>query len=194
MCNNKGTNWDEDFFKSNSLDDNGLLLKAKKMPIGSISNGRKKVSEGKWVPVKSGDKSKKESKEFNLTTGISGGNHIIQKQGKGETQSYAIVGAKGEGMIRTTFSSPEKANEYAKKNNIKIVDEEKKKETEYDSKAQAFLDALRIHKNYKNLDNITVVGTPSGNWAVSHKGKGIGIVNGSLLDEKTIRKYGLEEH
>ena len=29
------------------------LLKAKKMPIGTVSHGRKKVAEGKWVPVKS---------------------------------------------------------------------------------------------------------------------------------------------
>lgn len=36
-----------------------LVIKAKKMPIGTISHGRKKVSEGKWVPVKSGKKKEK---------------------------------------------------------------------------------------------------------------------------------------
>ena len=35
------------------------LKKAKKMPIGTVSRGRKKVAEGKWVPVKSGKKSDK---------------------------------------------------------------------------------------------------------------------------------------
>jgi hypothetical protein len=30
------------------------LLKAKKMPVGTVSRGRKKMAEGKWVPVKSG--------------------------------------------------------------------------------------------------------------------------------------------
>jgi len=29
-----------------------LLMKAKKMPIGTVSKGMKKVGEGKWVPVK----------------------------------------------------------------------------------------------------------------------------------------------
>lgn len=28
-----------------------LVFKAKKMPIGTVSHGRKKVAEGKWVPV-----------------------------------------------------------------------------------------------------------------------------------------------
>lgn len=28
------------------------IIKGKKMPIGTISRGRKKVAEGKWVPVK----------------------------------------------------------------------------------------------------------------------------------------------
>jgi hypothetical protein len=32
------------------------LEKAKKMPIGTVSNGRKKVAEGKWVPVGKDDK------------------------------------------------------------------------------------------------------------------------------------------
>ena len=41
---------DQDFFKSFELE-NGLL-KAKKMPIGTVSRGRKKIAKGKWVKVK----------------------------------------------------------------------------------------------------------------------------------------------
>ena len=37
--------------------------KGKKMPIGTVSNGRKKVGEGKWVPVK--DDKKADTKENN---------------------------------------------------------------------------------------------------------------------------------
>jgi len=39
----------------------GELVKAKKMPINTVSHGRRKVAEGKWVPVKS-DKTKKKPK------------------------------------------------------------------------------------------------------------------------------------
>ncbi|MCK5610415.1 hypothetical protein KAR91_51560, partial [Candidatus Pacearchaeota archaeon] len=45
-------------FKATQLLIEGLE-KAKKMPIGTVSNGRKKVAEGKWVPVSEG-KPKKE--------------------------------------------------------------------------------------------------------------------------------------
>ena len=41
-----------------------VLFKGKKMPIGTVSNGRKKVAEGKWIPVKKeGQSSKKELPE-----------------------------------------------------------------------------------------------------------------------------------
>ena len=30
------------------------LCKAKRMPVGTVSHGRKKVAEGKWVPVPKG--------------------------------------------------------------------------------------------------------------------------------------------
>ena len=46
---------EENFFKSNELNNetgNMNLIKAKEMPIGTISNGRKKVAPGKWIPVK----------------------------------------------------------------------------------------------------------------------------------------------
>lgn len=35
------------------------LLKAKRMPIGTVSHGRRKVAEGRWVPVKKRGKRKK---------------------------------------------------------------------------------------------------------------------------------------
>jgi hypothetical protein len=39
------------------------LEKAKKMPIGTVSRGRKKVAEGKWVPVKEGRQKSEKSKQ-----------------------------------------------------------------------------------------------------------------------------------
>lgn len=33
-----------------------LLIKAKKMPVGTVSKGRKKIKEGLWVPVKENEK------------------------------------------------------------------------------------------------------------------------------------------
>lgn len=39
------------------------LGKAKKMPIGTVSKGKKKVAEGKWVPVKEEKKEKESEKE-----------------------------------------------------------------------------------------------------------------------------------
>lgn len=36
------------------------LSKAKKMPVGTVSNGRKKVAEGKWIPVDKKEQSTKE--------------------------------------------------------------------------------------------------------------------------------------
>jgi len=43
------------------------------------------------------------------------------------------------------------------------------------------------------LKNITVDATPQGNWSVYFKGKRMGTVNGKMLDDSTIMKYGLEE-
>jgi len=55
---------DDDFFKSVKMNESGRLIKAKRMPIGTVSKGMKKIAEGKWVPVK---KEKKTifSKEIN---------------------------------------------------------------------------------------------------------------------------------
>ena len=38
----------------------GVLLKARKMPVGTLSHGRKKIAEGKWVPV-SREKNRKQA-------------------------------------------------------------------------------------------------------------------------------------
>lgn len=43
-------------YKELGLDFSNDLEKGKKVPIGTISNGRKKVAEGKWVNIKSGGK------------------------------------------------------------------------------------------------------------------------------------------
>ena len=60
-------------------------------------------------------------------------------------------------------------------------------------KAQRFLDAIQIQdRDIKDLKHITVDATPQGNWSVYYKGKRMGTINGKLLDDDTIRKYGLE--
>ena len=51
---------DMDFFKSFEIKEN-ILLKAKEMPIGTVSKGYKKVAKGKWVKEK---KEKYSSKEL----------------------------------------------------------------------------------------------------------------------------------
>jgi hypothetical protein len=63
-----------------------------------------------------------------------------------------------------------------------------------DPKAQKFLDAIQvIDRDIKDLKNITVDATPQGNWSVYFKGKRTGTINGKMLDDTTIMKYGLEE-
>jgi len=55
---------DSDFFKSVGIDEGGNLMKSKKMPIGTVSKGYKKVAEGKWVPVKNEKKDSKVNGEI----------------------------------------------------------------------------------------------------------------------------------
>lgn len=63
-----------------------------------------------------------------------------------------------------------------------------------DPKAQRFLDAIQvIDRDIKDLKHITVDATPQGNWSVYFKGKRMGTINGKMLDDSTIMKYGLEE-
>lgn len=63
-----------------------------------------------------------------------------------------------------------------------------------DPKAQRFLDAIQvIDRDIKDLKHITVDATPQGNWSVYFKGKRMGTINGKMLDDTTIMKYGLEE-
>jgi predicted ABC-type ATPase len=61
-----------------------------------------------------------------------------------------------------------------------------------DPKAQKFLDTIRVADRSIELKDITVDATPSGNWRVYHKGKSLMRVNGDLLNDETITKYGLE--
>lgn len=62
-----------------------------------------------------------------------------------------------------------------------------------DPKAQKFLDAIQVNdRSIKDLKNITVDATPQGNWSVYYKGKRMFTLNGKMLDDKTIMKYGLE--
>jgi hypothetical protein len=61
-------------------------------------------------------------------------------------------------------------------------------------KAAKFLDAVRLHdSSIKDFKNITVDASPQGNWSVYYKNKRLGTVNSKLLDDETIRKYGLED-
>jgi hypothetical protein len=62
-----------------------------------------------------------------------------------------------------------------------------------DPKASKFLDAIQVNdRSIKDLKDITVDTTPQGNWSVYHKGKRICTINGKMLDDRTIMKYGLE--
>ena len=62
-----------------------------------------------------------------------------------------------------------------------------------DPKAEKFLDAIQLNdRSIKDLKNITVDATPQGNWSVYYKGKRMFTLNGKMLDDKTIMKYGLE--
>jgi len=54
---------EEDFFKSTTLNEQGDLMKAKKVPVGTISKGYKKIADGKWVPVKKGKDGTKSDKK-----------------------------------------------------------------------------------------------------------------------------------
>jgi hypothetical protein len=69
------------------------------------------------------------------------------------------------------------------------------KEISYDPRAKRFLDAIQVSdRSIKDLKDITVDATPRGNWQVYHKGKVLTTINGKLLDDSTIMKYGLEYH
>ena len=69
------------------------------------------------------------------------------------------------------------------------------KEISYDPRAEKFLDAIKVvDSSIKDLKNITVDATPKGNWTVYHKGKVLTTINGKLLDDSTIMKYGLEHY
>jgi len=59
---------DDEFLKSTILDENGNLMKSKKMPIGTVSKGRKKIAEGKWVPVKKERTKKEPGKKYEIIT------------------------------------------------------------------------------------------------------------------------------
>jgi hypothetical protein len=68
-------------------------------------------------------------------------------------------------------------------------------EISYDPKAKRFLDAIQVvDRNIKDLRDITVDATPRGNWQVYHKGKVLTTINGKLLDDSTIMKYGMEHY
>lgn len=73
---------------------------------------------------------------------------------------------------------------------IEIIEED----MTLDPRAQKFLDTIRIADNSIQLSDVKVEGSDKGNWIVYHNGKKLMIVNHNLLDDNTIRKYGLEYH
>ena len=77
-------------------------------------------------------------------------------------------------------------------NNMKLLDI--LNEVSLTPKAAEFLDTIQVSDNkIKNLRDITVDATPKGNWNVYYKGKQLMVVNGKLLDDKTISYYHLEK-
>jgi hypothetical protein len=95
-------------------------------------------------------------------------------------------------------------NAIAKQQNVSTSDSTKTEsirltsmlsEISYDPKAKRFLDTIQmVDRSIKDLKNITVDATPRGNWTVYHKGKVLTTINGKLLDDSTIMKYGMEHH
>ena len=67
-------------------------------------------------------------------------------------------------------------------------------ETSLDPKAKKFLDIIKRSKSIRDLKDISVQATPKGNWEVSYKGKSLFTMDGKLLDDETIEKYGLREN
>ena len=66
-------------------------------------------------------------------------------------------------------------------------------EASLDPKAKKFLDIIKRSKSIRDLKDISVQATPKGNWEVSYKGKSLFTMDGKLLDDETIEKYGLRE-
>lgn len=60
--------------------------------------------------------------------------------------------------------------------------------------ADKFLDTIQLVDNTIQLKDIQVQKTTKGNWFVYHKGKKITTVAGSMLDDATVKKYGLERN
>ena len=69
-----------------------VILKAKKMPIGTVSHGRKKVAEGKWVDV---------------PTGKSKGKKIEEAHGGIRPKDRQAIKKVAEGIAEKTFDSNE---------------------------------------------------------------------------------------
>lgn len=97
------------------------------------------------------------------------------------------------------FSGGRKKDKAKEKSNIDVTGYTKVKDIDegvnetLDPKAEKFLDAIQVNdRGIKDLKNITVDATPQGNWSVYYKGKRMFTLNGKMLDDKTIMKYGLE--
>lgn len=77
---------------------------------------------------------------------------------------------------------------------LKHIIEELINEISLTPKASEFLDTIQVSNNkIKDFRDITVDATPKGNWNVYYKGKRLMVVNGNLLDDRTIMKYHLEK-
>jgi hypothetical protein len=66
------------------------------------------------------------------------------------------------------------------------------KKPQYNREALNLLDMIQtVDRKIKDLKGIEVFATPQGNWAVSRKGRGLFMMQGKLLSEDTIERYGL---
>ena len=132
------------------------------------------------------DEVQKELDESNVTGNVDGyqtpnvfsGKNSKERRKKTATQlGYSIVDNDVENIDESIFE----------------LDKREGVNEALDPKAEKFLDAIQVNdRSIKDLKNITVDATPQGNWSVYYKGKRMFTLNGKMLDDKTIMKYGLE--
>jgi hypothetical protein len=90
------------------------LEKAKKMPIGTVSRGRKKVAEGKWVPVKEGKSKTDKPKKKNSRNGK---DKISRDELKRKAETY-----NNEGDFKGYYLNDDDIDEIAKSLNVDTTD------------------------------------------------------------------------
>lgn len=79
-----------------------LIIKARKMPIGTISHGRKKIAEGRWVLIPKGRRKKTLASEHDIQQV----RQMFKRQASGEGREQVITSKHDLDLIltQTTFS------------------------------------------------------------------------------------------